>query len=340
MITNELKLLDPPIRCYLHHAYPLTVAQANKDFFPWLYSNYIQLQYDLNEFRLNFFTYEICGNNVYCPLLDYRILDSELLHLSSMNIINFIVDCINMGYYVIIYFDEYFIPERFPYRKYHFRHESMIFGYNLNSKTFKIIGFNDKEQYSISCVSFSQFMDSYDKCIDKKNDVIIFKAKDELSYRPSYKFDIVNVIALLEDYYYSRDTGERLRVFNHPKEGFIYGISVYKQLIGYFEMAIEGNKEYITIMNLFLLWEHKKCMVSRIKYLIANNFIDNNAFEAEYINLEEKALSLKNILLKFNYTKNKKYLEKIIADLYKISDTEEQLTSYLLDKLKGINHYR
>ncbi len=334
MICNELQIVEPPVLSYLHHAYPLTAAQAHKDFFSWFYSNYIQLEFDLNISRLNFFTHVIFGNNIYCPIVDYKVIDLEFLSLSRINIIDFIVDSINMGYYVTTYLDEYYIPERISYYKFHYKHDVMIFGYDLSKSVFKIIGFNDKQQYSASYVSFSEFENSYTNCIDKKNDVILFKAKDELSYEPSFSFDIVNVINLLEDYYFSRDTSERLRIFNNPKKDFIYGMSIYNELIKYFKAIIENDKKDMDIIQLHLLWEHKKCMVSRIKYLISNNFIKKNAILDEYICLENTVLSLRNIFIKFFIVKDKKYIEKIITGLGKLQSTEEQLISSLIENLK------
>lgn len=334
MIRNELQVVQPPVISYLHHAYPLTAAQTHEDFFAWFYSNYIQLEYDVNCSRLNFFTNVVCGNSIYIPILDYRILDLEFLSVSHIDTISFIVDSINMGYYVTTYLDEYYIPERFSYKKFHFRHDIMIFGYDLDKRIFKIIGFNDKQQYTTSCLSFSEFEDSYANSIDKRNDVILFKAKDSSSYEPSFSFDIVNVINLLEDYYFSRDTSERLRIYNNPKKDFIYGMSVYNELKKYYKAIIEKDDKELNIIHLHLLWEHKKCMVSRIKYLISNSYISNNDILDEYISLENSALSLRNILIKYFVIKDKKYLERIIAGLGKMQSTEEGLISSLIEQLK------
>ncbi len=335
MISNELQIVQPPVICYLHHAYPLTAAQNHEDFFAWFYSNYIQLEFDLNCSSLNFFTHGVCGNSIYSPILDYKILDLELISLSHIDIIAFIVDSINMGYYVTTYLDEYYIPERFSYNKFHFRHDVMIFGYDLNKNIFKIIGFNDKQQYSTSCISFSEFENSYTNCIDKKNDVILFKAKDKLSYEPSFSFDKVNLINLLEDYYFSRNTSERLRIFSNPKKGFIYGMSVYNELIKYYKSAIENDKKELDIRHMHLLWEHKKCMVSRIEYLISNKFINSNTVLDGYICLRNTALSLRNILIKFLVVNDKKYIKKIITSLGKMHSDEEQLLSSLIGQLKS-----
>jgi hypothetical protein len=288
MTSNELSVPQPPLISLLHHAYPLTAAQVHKDFLAWFYSNYIQLEYDLDNLRLNFFTNIILGNCVLCPILDYKILDLEFLHLSHIDIIDFIVDSINMGYYVTTYLDEYFVPKRNAYQNHHNRHDTMIFGYDLNNKVLKIMGFDKKQHYCASNISFSEFGDSYAGCIDKTTDVILFKAKDEFSYEPSYKFDIINIINLLEDYLFSADTCERLRIIKNPKEGFTYGISVYKELIRYFQFVIENKIGLGDVKPLHLLWEHKKCMVSRIEYLIENNYIDsNNPFLENYTCLQK-----------------------------------------------------
>ncbi len=154
----DLELQQPPINCYLHHAYPLTVAMSHKDFNSWFLSNYIQLEYSVQSKTINFLTYPICGTSCLCPLLDYKILDLEFIYISNIDIFDFIKTSINLGYYVMTYTDEFSIPERISYvRKIHFRHDIMIYGYDSDKSLFNVIGYNEKLKYTSSCVSFSEF---------------------------------------------------------------------------------------------------------------------------------------------------------------------------------------
>ena len=82
-----------------------------------VFSNYIQLQIDVNYYFLNFFTYPIYGISILSPLIDYKILDLEFIFKSNINIIDFIKNSLGLGYYVMTYTDEFFIPNRVSYLK-------------------------------------------------------------------------------------------------------------------------------------------------------------------------------------------------------------------------------
>ncbi|WP_054749921.1 hypothetical protein [Ruminiclostridium josui] len=334
MCIKNLKIVKPPIYCYLHHAYSLTASIDHKDFQKWFLSNYIQLEYVLEDNTLNFFKFVIAGICIYNPLLDYRILDLDFIHRSNTNIIDFIVSSIDMGYYVTTYLDEFYIPDREAYQKRHFRYDNMIFGYDLSRKILKIIGYTDKYAYNESCISFSEFESSYNHSVERRNDVILLRPKDENSYLPSFDFDIVNVKNLLEDFLLSRNTSERLRIINNPTKNVIFGMSVYREIINNFKSVLEEDKKECNMIALHVLWEHKKTMVSRIEYLIDNNYInrDSNLLES-YSQLRNKALSFRNMIIKFNINKNRRLVEMVIAGLEKMVETEKKLVTDLLDKL-------
>ncbi len=322
----ELELHNPPINCYLHHAYPLTVAMSHKDFNAWFYSNYIQLEYFINGNTLNFLTYPISGFSSLCPLLDYERLDLEFIYKSNINVIDLIKNSISLGYYVMTYTDEYYIPDRISYeRKIHFRHEIMIYGFDSDKSVFNVIGFNKELKYSPSCVSFSEFETSYLNSINKTNDFILMKAKDSKSYRPSYEFDIVNVKNLLTDYLFSKNTSENFRLIGKPNNG-ICGISVYDELIKYYQNILNDDSGKVCdIKHFHLLYEHKKAMVSRLEYLAENKYINsNNDITSIFGELEKKSLNMRNIIMKYNSTKNKKHLNYIIDSLPKMYQIEKK----------------
>ena len=331
----ELELQQPPINCYLHHAYPLTVAMSHKDFNAWILSNYIQLEYYANINILNFLIYPISGFCNLCPLLDYVGLDLEFIYKSNINIIDFIKNSISLGYYVMTYTDEFYIPDRISYeRKIHFRHEIMIYGYDSEKSIFNVMGFNKNRKYCPSCVSFSQFETSFLHSIDKTNDFILFKAKDNKSYNPSYEFDVENVKNLLSDYLLSKNTSANFRSIGKPNNS-ICGISVYEQLIKYYQDILQNDSNVTCdIKHFHLLYEHKKVMVSRLEYLMENNYIDTkNGLINEFRNLENEALNKRNIIMKYNATKNKVLINTVIDSLHKIRDSEKKAIEDWLEVL-------
>ncbi len=341
----KLLLNYPPVNCYLHHAYPLSVAMSHKDFDSWFLSNYIQMEFSHNHNTLNFFTYAICGNSIICPLLDYNILDLEFLYKTYTNIIDFITKSIELGYYVTTYTDEFYIPQRVAYiRKIHFRHEIMIYGFDLNNEEFNVIGYDDKGNYTETLVSFSQFEASFLNSIKKTNDMILFKPKDSESYNPFYEFDIENVKSLLSEYLLSKNSSARFSTIGN-RNNSVYGISIYNELIKYYEAILQDNGELCSkkmfdfeddcdIRHFHILYEHKKAMVLRIEYLIKNNYLDsNNDFKNIFSNLENDAKNGRNSIIKYNISKSKKLISATIDTLQKMYETEKKAIEDLLELL-------
>ena len=331
----ELELQQPPINCYLHHAYPLTVAMSHKDFNAWFLSNYIQLEYYSNINILNFLIYPISGFCNLCPLLDYVGLDLEFIYKANIDIIDLIKKSINLGYYVMTYTDEFYIPERISYeRKIHFKHEILIYGYDSDKSMLNVIGYNQNLKYTPTCVSFSQFETSFLHSIDKTHSFILFKIKDSKSYGPSYEFDVENVKNLLSDYLFSKNTSANYRSLGKPND-CVSGISVYGELMKHYESILQNdNNVTCDIKHFHLLYEHKKVMVSRLEYLMENKYIDTrNDLITVFRNLQNESLNKRNVIMKYNTTKNKVQLNTVIDSLHNMYEIEKKAIEDLLDAL-------
>ncbi len=163
--------------------------------------------------------------------------------------------------------------------------------------------------------------------IDKTNDIILMKAKDSKSYNPSYEFDVENV--------FSKNTSANFRSIDKPNKG-ICGISVYDQLIRYYQDILQNDSNVICdIKHFHLLYEHKKVMVSRLEYLMENNYIDTkNDLINEFRNLEYEALNKRNIIMKYNATRSKAQINTVIDSLHKMCNSEKKAIEDLLNALK------
>jgi hypothetical protein len=84
-----------------------------------------------------------------------------------------------------------------------------------------------------------------------------------------------------------------------------------------------------------LLWEHKKTMVSRIEYLIENKYLDNSSeILTTYIELQNTAIQIRNIILKYYRIKNKKLIETVIDSLEQMYNAEKIAIEDLVNKLE------
>lgn len=151
-----------------------------------------------------------------------------------------------------------------------------------------------------------------------------------------YELDINNIIILLEDYIYSRNSFERFNSLCKNNDR-VYGINIYKVLIDNVNSQVIND---VRILN--LLWEHKKCMTERIEYLSRQEIIEKYQYEFfidKFKSIENKAFLLRNLQLKYNISKQKIIVEKIIILLEEIAHDEKdiitQLINYLIDRMKS-----
>lgn len=211
-------------------------------------------------------------------------------------IVDFVVDSIDRGYYVYLNVDEYFIPDRGCYHKQHFSHDTLVHGYDLESRTFKILGFNKIGSYESTDVSFKEFSQSYhslDKIENHCHQIYLYQYNQD----GKYDFNAKLVKETLEDYLYSRNTSERFSMLAEPWDR-AYGMESYDCLQKYFQDLL-ANKIHTDIRHLHILWEHKSCMRLRTEYMYENGFIENpNFIEAAKL-IEHKAFMVKKLFLKY-----------------------------------------
>jgi hypothetical protein len=325
MAEKKLKLALPPIIGYLHHAYQLSVAQQHPSFNDWFYSNYIQLTYHPETGWLNFFLARL---ECY-PLVYYQLLNIQIFINNNIDIVDFIINCINSGYYIWLYLDEFYVPNRISYNTGHLIHECLIYGYNTDKSCFYSAGFDTRHNYSFSEISYTDFIKAfYNSDINKPVNIVKHQETDR------YNFDIQNVMNLLEDYVYSKNTSKRLSIYSNPTSDVIYGLQIYEYLRKNFENP--PTKEFLDdIRSLHILWEHKKCMTSRIKFLYENKYLDKlEPYYSKYKEIENKALALRNMQIKYTYTRDDDEIKKIATYIDEIRNEEKEILVELLECIR------
>jgi len=69
-----------------------------------------------------------------------------------------------LGYYVDIHLDQYYLPkdDEYGHESVHFYHDTLVFGYDREQKTFDILGYTPF--FWAETVSFEQFDQAYRNC--------------------------------------------------------------------------------------------------------------------------------------------------------------------------------
>lgn len=337
MIKKKLPVVHPPVIGILIHAFYLSILLNNKESLPWFYNNYIQLRF-LNDFvledrhYLDFYD----GNDVRnCPFIEeIKIASSDIIN-SRHNFSDFIMDNINKGYYVRFEVDEFYLPNRRAYKELHFSHSIMINGYDYGCKIYNVSGIERNGDYSNSTVSFSEFEEGFFSDYNYNisfTPIILVKMKENITS----DFDLGRVIGLLNDYLYSKDSTISFPspVYWFEPSKAIFGMDTYKYLKIYYEKLIE-KKVLSDIRPIHFLWEHKKCIVQRIKYLQENRYLSEISSTLEnYVLIEKKVSIIRNLMLKYIITYDNKLIDRIVQLLSEVEVSEYDVASRLLSELE------
>lgn len=350
MDSNILPIKQPLIYGYLYYAYPLSIIECYEECKDWFYSNYIQL-YSVDDFKrtisFSFFTpgsflggFDAVSYPA-VPWLEYRAIDKEVLSSCKVDIHDFVCSNIDNGYYVYIAdFDDYYLPQRRAYQNSHFAHDILIHGYDKANREYHISGFNERLFYSFTKIDFENFVNAYRyseshrdyESTDNISLIRLFKKRSDIDY----KFDINLVLTLMDEYVNSKNSFNRFREFKNPYSDLRFGLDSYDSLIYYFNLLI--NQEVNSDLRpLHVLWEHKLCMVNRIKFMQERNYFANmpTLFD-DYKRIEQKILLLRNALTKYSrsHDKNANTLHMIINNLNEIRNIEGETINQMIYNLQ------
>ena len=347
---------SPPIIGYMHHAHPLSILSTERAYLPWFYSNYIQLISNFDalvagDARGFNFLIHAAYPLLISPFLDIQWLNRCTLTKMYRAISDFIVDSLVEGYYVQLFVNEFYIPDRRHYQSSQYAHEILVYGFNIEANTCNIIGYNAAGKYKTSTLSFKALDQAFSSLVD--NPHLVGSTKDHIyiqnkvwlgKYLPAaeYDFDGELVRDLLEDFLDSKDTSARSRMVNAPtawgayqlaKVG-TYGIDSYQCLSQYLEV-LSRDKSLYRYVPMHVLWEHKRCMVSRFKFMEEHGLLNpKHDFTSAYKVVERMAENLRLMMLKFAIGGEQKIIPQMIKRLGCMEAHERPLLNNVLNELQ------
>lgn len=342
MENKKLPIIKPPIIGLHYHAYPLSAVLSHKQYWAWFFSHYIQV-YGVKNFSevwgspwYNFASFDIWYYGI--PYIsNNHMLDKRAVIENKIDIGALVKSYIERGWYTYAEIDDFFIPFRESYQKCRKPHDIFIFGYDLKENSFETVGFNINQEYSFDKLDFRDFekafSDNYASMSKEDlggiNFIRFFKVIEE----PDCEFDIKLVKESINDYLNSVDTMEKYRMYRTPPQGRVYGMETYYYLKEYFRLIIEQKLSY-DIRPIHLFWEHKSCMLLRLKYMCENNLIKKRTLVYdEYKNIENQAFIARNFMIKYKLTNNSNNLKKIIDILDNLENVERALLTSVLEEL-------
>lgn len=303
----ELKVkMQLDITTYLHRSLPLCIILAYDKYLPWYYSRFIQIfsfTDDRGFSELNYLEPRDCSSEIMDMVcLGYHLLDKV------DNIIDFIIEKINRGYYLIVNIDEYYLSNKWAYNKNHFVHSSLIYGYDNVAEQFKAISFNKDMLFTKMTFTYAQFVEAYNngKIHYKKSApwcessaIQIVRPK---GFEAEFPFSYERFMRELSSYIFSIGDGDRLYTFEYPRDKVVYGIEVYDILIKDLDGLLQG-KTIMDYRGIHLLAEHKKGIYDRLDYVISRNKLTGNIIELKesYLEVVNLANAMRLVGLEFSY---------------------------------------
>ena len=351
---NELKLdvaTQRKMTIYLHRSLPMCIILSNENYKGWYYTNFVQIMSNILDngvVELNYIT----PRDGYMEIAENICLGYPLLHYEG-EFVNYVIECLNRGYYLIVHLDEFYIPDKWAYELSHFVHASLVYGYNIEKRELYGIGFDDDMIFREITFDFDMFNDAYES--GKKNykedafwcewsAVQLIKPK---SPNVPFQFDLRRFRDELDDYMTSRRDDYKLYSFDYPMERMRCGMCVYDQVIEELQKMKTGDG-HIDYRAIHLIAEHKKGLLERFEYIkeiydVSDSYATNlYNYAALTENVEKFRLDFYTILAMGggegqNEDKRNEFLDQSIDEIKKMVVTEQSVLTEILKDLRKLD---
>lgn len=338
-MKNILKITDSPIKGYPDYAYALSVVMNKPENEAWLYCNYLQLYFLPSDVASSMRYYYTDTNNrlwnTRNPLLDYQLVLRDMLKKYNIDIIDFIIDSIDSGFYLYLYLDEYFIENRIAYKKERYPHTTFFYGYDTEKEVLYSFGYDSSRHLSYETLSFDVVRKAYEELQEGKyhDDNLIYLFCYNETGSP-YHFDINSVIRQLTEFVDSVESSYHYdNCFNRREEMF-FGMEALEKFKEYLCKANE-LETFQYYKNFFMLWEYVDLMNKRIDYMIKEGYLQESTKSKEiFQQLEMKYKALINMYIKYISTQSDSVFEKILTRYDENKELLEKGLKTLLEELK------
>jgi hypothetical protein len=319
-----LPMKFPPITSYPYQANLLSVILNDDKAIPWYFNNFIQLEgpkFNDNGMRIDFYTSLLWKT---CPWIYYQRISRELVSVGWTNIIEFVKNAIDLGFYAYFNVNTYFISAYSSYKKYHGMHDIFVYGYD-NNRLYVADNFKNGK-YSYETIIYNELEEGYYNINltcggSLKGETDWLNGIELISFRHKYgySFNVELVKDDLVDYLFSRNSRKKYWVKSdlYWKEKCIYGIEVYNVIKNYVSEVIQGKLDY-DLRPFHVLYEHKHVMLSRINYMVDNGYLDNSVYIYDnYGEIVNKCKVIESLWLKAQITGNKNTLVFLTRDFFR-----------------------
>ncbi len=307
--------------CYMG----VQVKHGDNMFAKWFFQNYIQLSCDVTnrdrrlEYHYGALKHWDC--NIYNYFLDTQTVVYD--DLSKLGIIKYLKKSIDRQQYIILPLNQRFLSGREEYGLTDHYHSNLIYGYSQKKKAFKVFGYLNSGKLHSFAVRFSDVRTSIEK---GRTELKLITYKQDAYF---YEFKDAYVREVFREYLYGINSKIHTQ-YLFPADNRKYGIEIYDELASDMGINVLISDRRIS----HLLWEHKKIMIRRIRYMQHLRILSDKLLEdaiCRYESIEKKVFNLKNILLKIQLRPEKANREALKECLREICEAERVCLTMLLE---------
>lgn len=341
---------------------PMSVLAVHDETKDWLHENFINICCDnsKNGRLLN------VGNGFlgfYNSVFEYTV--STYDDVNSQQIVERLKSELIKENYSFIYLDEYYVSVKSAYNNYHFRHQSLIYGFDDEKKIFNAIAFDKTGHYAKLEYLYSEVIAGYLSGIQCEDPLVIepfgvafFKIAPEFKHKLCFR-NIINSLtdyinsSLPKDYKYTQSNliisgtiVPQMQTLNGP-----FGLNVVKETADFIlYRSSEQQMDFRDFIRVHFLYEHASMLLDRFNYYFnyvtekyRNDFL---LLIESYKDIVSKYMKARLLYLKMETTYSndsdkvehqKRYVYKIANILKEIIPQEKKCINNIVEILSQYN---
>lgn len=304
--------------------FQIIVEPDENQYYNWIYNNNIQLIVYKDQYENLLLDYYNKPRKNYRPYISDYMFETftyeNLLFGAQNKIFDFIKRFLHGKQYIIMKIDQYYVKGCEEYRKIHHIHEMLIYGLDEKKKIVYMIGYMQEGNLGKVEMNYREFKKAFTVGDDDNVYIIKYHPHEE-----KYDLNVMGIKCRLEEYLYGKNSS-KCDMMWLPDEHGVFGIDIYEFIVkktGYVN-------QFITDLRMsYTLFEHKRLMLERIKYLIEKKVITDNGKIQNMSHIVERASKIKNASVYYKMTGRRKidaqdildfllFLQKAEKSLYKI----------------------
>lgn len=360
---NVLPVVYPPLTTLPGYAHALAILLNYEKTYDWIYSHYIQIfavdklhreknepdsfggscfcDFDSRRIATIGNDFNFLKRDGFCPFLNTYEIGNDLLASLDIPFLTYIKHCINTSMYVYTYLDVSLIKQ---YKQTKFNsHPVFIYGYDEDQKLIYFADFPNGPswRYNFSTCSYKEIEDAYASTQASNWPPVKSTAAIQYIDIMDYYLDYEYIRSTVRDYLYPSETvAERFNEFITSLYGpkgwktkVYLGIDFYTYLADFLDREVYLGSDFFDFRLFHSFYDHKEMMIKRLEYLTKKGCFAENKSEyiESYQTVRDGAMNIRNMLLKYNVTKNNALIDKIKNCLIQTKELEANLLCGIFD---------